>query len=66
MVESNLTVFHARLFHSFREHGNFWYQVFSLGCVATYARCGEIFNEHFIANFLENLPVKEFLKPFKL
>jgi len=51
MVESYMTVgvFHARLFPSFREHGNFWYQIFSQGSVATYARCGRIFSNHFIA-----------------
>jgi len=38
MVESYVTawVFHARLLHSFREHDNFWYQIFSQGSVATY------------------------------
>jgi len=47
------------LFHSFHEYGNFWHQVFSQGSVATYARCGGIFNNYSIANFLENLPVKK-------
>jgi len=52
-------VFHARLFHSFREHGNFLYQIFSQGRVAIYDRGGGIYNNVFIANFLENLPVKK-------
>ena len=52
-------VFHARLFHSFREHGNF-FQIFSQGSMATYARYGGIFNNHFIANFLQNLLVITF------
>jgi len=43
-----------------REHDNFWYQILSPGSVETYARCGEIFNNHVTTNFLENLPVKEF------
>jgi len=34
----------------------------SQGSVATRLRCGEIFNEHCIANFLEIITVKEFLK----
>jgi len=55
-------VFRARLFHSFHEHGNFWYQILSQGSVATYARCGGIFNNNFIANFLENLSVKKNFK----
>jgi len=56
-----VSVFQARLFHSFREHSNFWYQIyiFSHDSVTTYARCGGIFNNHFIANFLENLPEKQ-------
>ena len=29
----------------------------SQGSVATYARCGGIFNSHFTANLLQNLPV---------
>jgi len=51
---------HVRLlFPSCREHGNFWYRVFSQGSVATYARCCGIFNNHFIADFPYNLPVKK-------
>ena len=53
-------VFFSRLFHSFREHSNFWYQIFSQGSVATYAGRNGTFNNRFVANFLENLPVKEF------
>ena len=33
----------------------------NFGSVATYARCGGIYNNHFIANFVENLPVEFFL-----
>jgi len=33
---------------------------FKQGSVATYARCGGILNNHFTANSLNNLPVKEF------
>ena len=32
------------------------------GYVAKYARCAETFKNHFTANFLENIPVKEFEK----
>ena len=32
--------------------------------MATYARCGGIFNNRFIANLPENPPVKEFGKSF--
>ena len=35
---------HARLFHSFRERGNFRYQIFLQGSVAACARRGEIVN----------------------
>jgi len=34
----------------------------SQGSVATYARCGGIFNMHLTANSPGNLPVKKFLK----
>jgi len=34
----------------------------SQGSVETHLRCGGIFNEYFIANFLEIITVKEFLK----
>jgi len=56
MVESYVAVWflNAWMFQSFLEHDNFWYQIFSQGSVATYARCGGIFNNHFIANFQEN------------
>ena len=37
-------------------------KIFSQGSVATYARHGGIFNNHAIANFLENLRVKFFKK----
>jgi len=50
------------LFHSFRERGNFWYQIFSEGSVSTYVKCGRIFKNHFLANFLENLPNKKTFK----
>jgi len=53
-------VFHARLFHSFLEHGNFWYRIFSQGSVGTYARYGGIFSNHFVANLPENLLWKNF------
>ena len=53
-------VFHARSFHSFCEHSNFWYQIIPKVSVATYATCGGIFRNHFIADFLENLPLKFF------
>jgi len=33
----------------------------SRGSVATYARCGEIFNMHLTANLRRNLPVKNFV-----
>jgi len=35
----------------------------SQGSVATLVRCGGIINNHFIANFPQSMPVKEFLKP---
>jgi len=35
---------------------------FSQGSVATRLRCGGIFNNHFIANFLQIVTVKEFQK----
>jgi len=52
----------ACLFHSFLEQDNFWNPNISQGSVATCAGCGGIFNtgNHFIAKFLENLPVKNF------
>ena len=34
----------------------FWYRIFSQGSVATYVRCGGIFNNYFVANFLQNMP----------
>ena len=34
----------------------------SQGSVAMLFRCGEIINNHFIANFPQSVPVKEFLK----
>ena len=37
----------------------------SQGSVATYARCGGIFNIHLNANLLGNLSVKKFLKSIK-
>jgi len=61
-----ISVLLARLFCSLRGHGNFCYEIFSQGSMATYARCGGIFNNHFIANFVENLPMKEFLKSIKV
>ena len=38
----------------------------ALGNVAIYARCGEMLNNCFTANFLENLSVKEFWKSVKI
>ena len=38
----------------------------SHGSVATYVRCGEMSTEHYIANFLLSLSVKEFLKSVKI
>ena len=35
------------------------------GSVATYARCGGIFNIHFTSNLLRNLPVKKIGKSVK-
>ena len=35
--------------------------IVSQGSVATYARCGEIFNIHLTANLLKNFPIKIFL-----
>jgi len=35
---------------------------FSQGSVATCLRCGGIFNNHFIANFLQIVTVEEFQK----
>ena len=37
----------------------------SRGSVATYARCGGIFNTHLTANLPGNLPVKKNLKSVK-
>ena len=54
------------LFHSFHEHGNFWYRTFSQGSPATYAKCGGIFSQQFTACVVENLPVKEFSNRFKV
>jgi len=34
--------------------------IVSQGSVATYARCGEIFNIHLTANLLRNFPIKFF------
>jgi len=63
-----VSVFHARLFHSFREHDNLWYQIFSHGTcsVAIYASCGGICNNHFIANSLENLSVQKFQNQLRI
>jgi len=38
----------------------------SLGSVATYARCGGIFNTHLTANLLRNVPVKKICKSVKV
>jgi len=38
----------------------------SRGSVATYARCGAIFNIHLSANLPRNLPVKKILKSVKI
>jgi len=37
----------------------------SQGSVATYARCGGMFNIHLTANLPKNLPVKKILKSVK-
>ena len=37
----------------------------SQGSVATYARCGEIFNMHLTANLPRSLPVQKFRKSVK-
>jgi len=39
--------------------------IVSQGSVATYARCGGIFDTYLTANLLRNLPVKKFLKSVK-
>jgi len=36
--------------------------IISQGSVATYARCDEIFKDHFIANFLGSEKVKQYWK----
>ena len=36
------------------------------GSVATYARCGEMFNIHLTANILGNLPVKKNCQSVKI
>jgi len=41
---------------------SFTYINVSQGSVATQFRCGGILNNHFIVNFLQSVPVKEFLK----
>ena len=41
---------------------SFTYITVSQGSVATQLRCGGIINNHFIANFPQNVPVKELLK----
>ena len=38
----------------------------SQGSVATYARCGGLFNIHLTTNFPNNLPVRNFSKPVKI
>jgi len=38
----------------------------SQGSVATYARCGGMFNMHLTANYPKNLPVKTFSKSVKI
>jgi len=38
----------------------------SQGSVATYARCGGMFNIHLTANLLRNLAVKKFGKSVKI
>ena len=47
------------LLHSVLEHGSFFNTDISQGSVATHLRCGEIFNNDFIANLLVSLRVKE-------
>jgi len=38
----------------------------SQGSVATYVRCGGMSTQHYIANFMLSLSVKEFLKSVKI
>jgi len=38
----------------------------SQGSVATYARCGEIFDIHLTANLPRNIPVKHFLNRLRI
>ena len=45
---------------------SFTYINVSLGSVAMQFRCGEIINNHFIANFPKSVTVKEFLKSVKI
>ena len=42
--------------------GSFFYICISQGSVTTQLRCGGIFNNHFIANGPQNVPVKKMLK----
>ena len=43
------------------EHASFMTNI-SQGSAATHLKCGGIFNDHFIANFLDSVTVNEFLK----
>jgi len=45
---------------------HFSYIYISQGGVATQLRCGGICNNHVIANFLQSVSVKEFLKSFNI
>jgi len=45
---------------------SFTYINVSQGSVVTQFRCGGILNNHFIANFLQSVPVKEFLQEAQL
>jgi len=39
-----------------------WKMYISQGSAGTQRRCGEMFSNHVIANFSQNVPVKEFWK----
>jgi len=54
----------CQFFYSVHEYGNFLNSDISQGSVATFVRCGEIFNADFVANLLMSLPVKEFWLAF--
>ena len=57
--DSGEFIFSARL-PELEEHASFYDVNISQGSLATHLRGGGIFNDCFIANFLENFIVKEF------